>query len=229
MLHDADERALTADTTQDEFEARWLAYAHKVLTVPCGCPCDGELSWPGYLGQEYAVGRVLLVGAIHNAPVLRSSGIFEIAPDVEAFVKASPGDPQRYLDVVREAYVKAIPRWKTYVNEKGQRITETVWKRLLLLVDAFGIPLTQIAFTNLAKCALPSGSGWAIEKLAELIKHLEPRYVLIAKDCAGLSQILGLKANPPIPRYCHNLTFTSGTDLFSIWKQQDAARYVSGG
>lgn len=65
--------------------------------------------------------------------------------------------------------------------------------------------------------------------LAQLITDLEPRYVLIAKECAGLSQILKLKSNPPIPRYCNNLTFTSGPDLFSIWKQRDAARYINGG
>jgi hypothetical protein len=104
-------------TTQAQFESRWLAYARKVMTVPCGCECDRDTSWPGYIGKDYELGRVLLVGAIHNAPVLRNSGIFEILPDIDAFKRSPPGEQDHtYLRIVRNAYLAAIPKWATYPN-----------------------------------------------------------------------------------------------------------------
>jgi hypothetical protein len=221
-------------SSQREYERRWIKYARKVLSTPCGCNCDGEISWPGYIGKDYHLGRVLLVGAIHNDPVLRKSGILEIIPKVEAFKRATPPQKdQLYIDAVRKAYLQAIPKWATYVNEKGRRINNTVWAHLLSLLDAFGIPLTQFAFTNLAKCALPAGAGWAIERrrikghesvtpISALIQSLEPRYVLIAKERRDLPEILGLKSNPLILRFCNNRTFSSELVPFETWKRKDA-------
>ncbi len=57
----------------NQTEHRWLDYARDVLTRGGGamnCCVSGNTDhfsrWPGYLGPDYATGRALFVGAVHN-------------------------------------------------------------------------------------------------------------------------------------------------------------------
>jgi hypothetical protein len=230
----------TLASVQATYEKRWLSYARDVLKQESGCPCDAdEIAWPGFIGANYAAGRVLIVGSIHNAPVLRSSGIYDIVPEVKTFLKNMPNvlADKQYLDAVRNAYMGAIPRWQRYVNENGLTVSGTVWTNIAKIVKALELAFADVAFTNLAKCGLPTKTSWPRERsrieaheratpLNRLIRDIEPHYVLLAKEQRDLEKIVVLETtSSTILRRCHNLNFTSNGERRDDWLPRDVSAY----
>jgi hypothetical protein len=208
-----------------EFERAWIPYARHVLEQNAGCACDAdEIAWPGFIGPSYSTGMVLVVGSIHNAPVLRSSGVYDIVPKVREWLsrRQTPESDRAYLDIVWQAHCAAIPRWQWYQNESGKWVSGAVWNGIEAAARGFGLTFSDIAFTNLAKCGLPTRTPWSLEKrriiaheadtpLTSIIDALKPRYVLLAKDAAELRTIVRLEERAGlVVRRCHNLSFMSG-------------------
>jgi hypothetical protein len=224
---------------QREIERRWCVYARRVLEQRAGCPCDtDDAAWPGFIGENYSVGRVLIVGSIHNAPVLRASGIYNVLPYAKRWVAADAGDDSRYLRVVRAAYADAIPHWIRYVNDNGRYVAGAVWTNIAKVVGSLGLTLSDIAFTNLAKCGLPTKTSWRLERLrieaheqhtplSRLIRDIEPQYVLIAKEVSGITEIVRLEPRElTLVRWCHNLNFTSAGRKRDVWLAEDVEWYA---
>jgi hypothetical protein len=126
------------------------------------------------------------------------------------------------------AYKRAIPEWSK----------RTVWHNISVIVESLGQTFDEIAFTNLAKCGLPSGTSWSIEKrrmkahdaatpISALVADLEPAYVLIAKDRSELSSVVDLANLPDSVRRCNNRTFVSQGVPRREWLPKDIAMYRS--
>lgn len=184
-----------------ETERRWLDYAWIVANctpehrrtcedrggAPPGAKrqVGNDLRWPGYLGRKYDERQGLLcVGHVH-----RERTGAELT-DVDAMVeRALVGTTQRwrsqgrsarndasYLAGVRDAFEEWIPIWLRW--SKGfKRVVE----------GELGMDLTQIAWTNLAKCRYPR-PGSPPDKLLvycqgtfpmrEVVDAIRPRAVL---------------------------------------------------
>lgn len=224
---------------QRELERRWCEYARRVHQRSAGCPCDvDDAAWPGFMGENYAVGRVLIVGSIHNAPVLRASGIYDVVPHVERWFHSEAPDDRGYLRTLRAAYLAAIPNWKRYVNADGRQVTGAVWTNISKVVSKLGLTFADVAFTNLAKCGLPTKTSWPKERLrieaherctplSGLIRDIEPHYVLIAKEVDGIREIVRIEPREQtLVRWCHNLNFTSASRKRDVWLAEDAKWYA---
>lgn len=150
--------------------SEWLDYAHATVTRMTGCACDADIAWRGYMGAGYPNSRVLLVGAIHHTKVLNASGVLSIEPAIKAW-GASPrtqacemeARDRSYLSVVETAYVDAIPRWIRWTEPDGATRVGAVWSNFKKILDTLGFSFTDVAFTNLAKCALPAGTKQSVE------------------------------------------------------------------
>jgi hypothetical protein len=189
------------------------------------------------MGSGYPGSRVLLVGAIHHAKVLNASGLLSIVPDVKAWGARPRTEAldRRYRSVVEKAYLKAIPRWIHWTEPNGASRRGVVWLNFEKILDALGLSFEHVAFTNLAKCALPAGtrqseetrriraheSAWPLEKL---IDKINPLYVVIAKDHKVVNRIVRIPTSDRIRR-CRNRTFVSSGRLISEWLPEDATRY----
>jgi hypothetical protein len=224
--------------------SEWLAYAHATVTEMTGCACDVDVAWPGYMGTGYPNSRVLLVGAIHHAKVLNASGVLSIVPAVKAW-GASPrkkacdmeARDRSYLSVVEKAYLDAIPRWIRWTEPDGAIRIGAVWSNFEKILNTLGLSFEDVAFTNLAKCALPAGTKQGVETrriraherawpLAKLIDKIDPLYVIIAKDNKVVTPIVRIPTSDQrIIRRCSNLTFVSSGRRLSEWLPEDATRY----
>jgi hypothetical protein len=225
-------------TTQSTFERSWLAYARRVLVERTECDCDDDIQWPGYLGAKYAEGRLLLVGAIHNAPVLEASGLSSIATFARTWAFTEPNDEgdETYLKTVRGAYLAAIPQWKQWHNDNGHLVTGTVWTNFKKIVDRLELSFEHVAFTNLAKCALPAGTKPSVEfqrirrhesvtSISSLIAMLKPRLVIIAKDSRTVNRLVNVSSSLSRIRRCNNRTFVCDGLPISEWLPREAARW----
>lgn len=220
--------------------SEWLHYAYATVAEgrKTGCACDAGVAWPGYMGTRYPDSRVLLVGAVHHAKVLNASGLLSIVPDLKKW-SASPRTralDQSYLSVVEKAYLEAIPRWIRWTEPNGASRRGAVWSNFKKILDALGLSFEDVAFTNLAKCALPAGTKQSEEtrrirahecawRLATLIDKIDPLYVVIAKDNKVVNQIVLMPTSDRHIRRCNNRTFVSSDRLLSEWLPEDAARY----
>jgi hypothetical protein len=221
----------------------WLDYAFATVAEgrETGCACDADVAWPGYMGTGYPNHRVLLVGAIHHAKVLNASGLLSIVPCVKAWAanrtKACDVEAldRRYLLAVEKAYLEAIPRWIRWKEPNGASRVGAVWSNFEEILNALGLSFEHVAFTNLAKCALPAGTNQSEEtrrirfherawRLEKLIDKIDPLYVVIAKDNKAVNRIVGIPTSDRIRR-CNNRTFVSSGRLISEWLPKDAARY----
>jgi len=218
----------------------WLDYAHATVARMTGCACDADVAWPGYMGTGYPNSRVLLVGAIHHAKVLNRSGLLSIVPDLKAW-GANPRTKAcdvEALGRVEKAYVEAIPRWIRWKEPNGAIRVGAVWSNFEKILNALGLSFADVAFTNLAKCALPAGTKQSEETrrirfherawpLAKLIDKIDPLYVVIAKDNKVVNRIVRIPTSDRrIIRRCCNLTFVSSGRRLSGWLPDDARRYA---
>jgi hypothetical protein len=92
-----------------DYESAWIAWARSVvsgdgaLRVCEICQTRGDtpfdrILWPGFIGERYADGGVLFVGAMHNAKQLRTPEMEELAEFVEHWAMTAPSnalDPSR--------------------------------------------------------------------------------------------------------------------------------------
>jgi hypothetical protein len=223
----------------NEFEVRWIAYARKVLAQNCGCVCDrDEIAWPGYIGPNYAAGRVLIFGAIHEIDVLRMSGVYDVVPAVKDWFSnqaTNDFEDRAYLDRIFDAYKAAIPKWLRYVNKDGKEVRGVVWGHIETVVSRLGLDYSQIAFTNLAKCGIPSGSvdsrrtkkHEAATPAMELIRAIRPKYVIVASDNSDVRRDVKFErdGNHFAFRQCANLTFKSGSQRRDEWLRDDVRAY----
>ena len=195
----------------NQTEHLWLDYARNVLTRGGGamnCCVSGNTDrfsrWPGYLGADYATGRALFVGAVHNQDDM------DATPEVPAIAAAAldwiNGDrsDSDYLTLVRSKYPKAIDFWCRHAGG--------VFRKFAKIGAELGISLEQCAISNIAKCTAVSGSkkyGKSISgcpllfPLTDLIQLLDPVVVFIA--CNDLNARLpgdhlhGYATRVPIP------------------------------
>ena len=159
---------------------RFLKYAHTVVSAH-GCPNPDH--WPGYLGPQYGIGRVLLVGMIHSSVGLdRTAGpMAKLTAEQHRWAHALrwPSSDQRYVETMREVYPMAAPSWAD----------GPVWRNFYKILAALNLRLEQVAFTNLAKCSWKSGDRElnrvvrrcrARFPLQQLVEAIEPLAVFIA-------------------------------------------------
>lgn len=225
--------------------SEWLAYAHATVTGMTGCPWNADVARPGYMGTGYSNSRVLIVGAIHHAKVLNASGKLSIVPAVKAWgatprteASDTEASDRTYLSVVEKAYVDAIPRWIRWTEPSGAIRVGTVRSNFEKILVSLGLSFEDVAFTNLAKCALPAGTKQSLDMsriraherawpLAKLIEKIDALYVVIAKDNKVVNPIVRIPTSDQrIIRRCSNLTFVSLGRRLSEWLPEDAARYA---
>jgi|GEM_PF-2810297 len=198
-------------------DEKWLKYAREVLQAPpdlLSC-CDGGVPsnssdpayaarirrWPGYIGKRYAIGRVLLVGAIHNPAKLFQAIGNDLEQEVRNWLVEEPSARSngRYLDAVRRSYTAAYRKWAKF----------TVWRNFERLLGYCKLRFDEVAFTNLAKCYLepqrPQGkrvgytefvcrcnSHYPINALCGAIK---PALVLIASEAKKITEMTPIKVD----------------------------------
>jgi hypothetical protein len=172
----------------NQTEDLWLDYAREVLTRGGGamnCCVSGDTDrvsrWPGYLGPEYANGRVLFVGAVHNQEGMDSApGIPKIGAAAVEWIRGDRSDSE-YLALLRAEYPAAI--------EYGGRHGSSVFAKFASIRANLSISLEQSATTNIAKCTAVTGSTKYGESiiacpmrfpLTDLISRLDPVLVFIA-------------------------------------------------
>ena len=226
-------------------QSEWLDYAHATVAVArmTGCACDADVAWPGYMGTGYPNSRVLLVGAIHHAKVLNQSGLLSIVPALKEWgasprTKACDACDVEALNRVEKAYLEAIPRFIRWKAPNGAIRVGAVWSNFEKILNALGLSFADVAFTNLAKCALPAGTEQSEETrrirfhessawpLAKLIDKIDPLYVVIAKDKEVVNAIIRIPTSDQRIRRCNNRTFVSSGRLLSEWLPDDARRYA---
>jgi hypothetical protein len=175
----------------NEIETQWMKYVRTVYAEGCWKCCldpHGSNSapkvrlWPGYLGPDYATGRVLLIGERHNDDAFwKSPGITNFNINVADWCAKPEDEPDDdvYLDAVRGFYPAATKDWKS----------GSVWARFYRIIGALGLPIEQVAFTNLAKCTdQKDDSNKAVQECygafdpLYLIHMLKPLITFIAKS-----------------------------------------------
>lgn len=169
-------------------ESLWLEYALDVLTRGGGamnCCVSGQTDrisrWPGYLGPDYASGRVLLVGAVHNeADMDATPEVPAIGDGAVEWINGHRSDSD-YLAMLRVEYPRAINFWCR--NGGG------VFRKFTEIRAALGVSLGQCAISNIAKCTAVRGSKKYCESisacplrfpLTDLIALLDPVIAFIA-------------------------------------------------
>jgi hypothetical protein len=138
-----------------DLESAWLRYAHDVVACDdkhlkrCqslrktwfgDCGLDDSVRWPGNLGTHYesASLRVLCLAQIHNDGHLAETlGHFQ---SVLCKFRKGSISPKEFLVQCREQYEKTIIQWGT-------------WRRFYEIVP---IPVTYVAYANIAKCWAPA-------------------------------------------------------------------------
>ena len=223
---------------QASCDGRWLNYAWKVLTEDGGlttCCVTGTSNevqrWTGCLGGDYSSGRVLMVGAVHNKPVLEQDKA-PLALAARAWVdsgRSSTAD-SRYIAAVRDFYRRVTPTW-----EYGG----TVWRTFAKLRDRLSVDVEQVAYANVAKCEMRTGLGYGqlIQQclrrfpLNDLVDAVNPAIVLIALDNQSFTKAIGVGGivhdGRRIFQYNNrNLTDPAGR-RFETWVQDAKAAYRS--
>lgn len=206
-------------------EKAWLAWAREVIRTNgtqnrCRV-CKNEATtafervlWPGYIGENYRVGGMLLVGAVHNREEFETKPISRLAAFAERWARGSERHPDdEYLRMLRAAYLESATK---PISKTGRSWTDgTVWRAFDALRKDAGLQWSDVAFTNWSKCASPTQSVNAVRNrlyrehiwddvpvLQRLpIKELRPGAVfVICGDAKVVSAIRKSKLNVPIVR-----------------------------
>ncbi len=187
--------------------------------------------WPGYLGSRYKRGRVLLVGAIHNAGQLFTPEIVALESQVEKWMNASRSTDsnRQYLTAVQSAYLASSRRWACNGN---------VWKRFDELLCYLGIDIEQVAFTNLAKCFCSVGQNdtrfvkacLTRYPVGALIEEIQPKAVFIGKNEKATNRLLGdleTKTGALVFQYNNRTGQSPDRRSFREWAPEAARKYRS--
>lgn len=214
-------------------EQLWLDYARGVMTRGGGatsCCVRGDTDrfcrWPGYLGPDYATGRALFVGALHNQgetdPILPALG--DVAMEWISG-KISAAD---YLARMRTMYSIAMRTWAG-----GQ----SIFQKFADIRAALSLLPEQTATTNIAKCSTPSGNQKLyyasvnqcplLFPLTDLIARLDPVIVFIACNDSG-ARISGVQSTSAHRVYRfqqrNSLEYRTGRRR-DVWLTEAAAFY----
>jgi hypothetical protein len=126
------------------FEEAWLVYGRSlVLAGPELCRCssmDREPRWPGFIGERYDKGRVLVVASVHFTSKLFAPAIRSLIPVTKASANGADFSDEHYL-MVRVPHILL----QFSVERSG---VESVWQDRSNAWTVMGVRL----FTNLAKC-----------------------------------------------------------------------------
>ena len=191
--------------SQIETDRRWLEYARDVLTRdggPMNCCVSGTTDrisrWPGYLGPNYASGRVLFVGAVHNEEFLfKARTIQSLGAAGATWIREGRVGDAAYLAAMRLYYPEAARFWQ---NSRG-----VFWNFCALRAE-LKVDLEQVAIANLAKCYASPEKKDPKKKysqviaecpnpnrfpLRDLVERLNPAIIFIAttSDCARLDGV----------------------------------------
>jgi hypothetical protein len=154
-----------------QLERDWLTYARCVIVDKTAserrCCLKSRAAieqtlWPGYLGFGYETSakRVLLVAAVHNESKLYIGALNRmkcLESKARAWATRAPGAPddEQYLDLVRCAYQQSARYWAPdFFRGPPDPEPGTPWGALFRIMKALGVGISDIAFTNLAKCKL---------------------------------------------------------------------------
>jgi hypothetical protein len=218
-------------------ESRWLDYAWKVLIEQGGlmtCCITGASNevqrWTGCLGANYGLGRVLMVGAVHNKPVLEQDKA-PLALAAKTWVDSgrSGANDGAYLAAVRDFYRRVAPTW-----EYGG----TVWRTFAKIRERLNLRSEEVAYTNVAKCEMRTGFGYGqlIREclhrfpLNNLVEAVNPAIVLVALSNQTYTKAAGSSGivhdGKRVFQYDNmHLTDPAGR-LFEVWIQDAKAAYV---
>lgn len=158
-----------------KLEKRWLGYAWRVVNCPqshldacrrAGAAVPGpsrvdgnDMRLPGYLGRNYRSGGIICVAAVSREPSLEdekeesatlrtnNAKIFQVTRE---WIKngRSRGNDALYLESIRSAYENALPKWPRWTRHFKS-----------LVVDYLKMDVTEVIWTNLAKCRVPIDRG----------------------------------------------------------------------
>ena len=199
----------------NETEKSWLDYAWRVVNCPenhldacirAGAAVPGidrvdgnDLRLPGYIGRNYQLGGILCVAAVGREPSLCDEKKDPVNAKLDARLFATirrwirDGRSQRndaeYLESARVCYEESLPGWSR-------------WKRHFrtLVEEYLKMGVSDIVYTNLAKCRVPIDRGSnernAQEKLIrlcqrdfipmrEIVDIVKPTAVLVCVLYAG--------------------------------------------
>ena len=199
----------------NETERLWLDYAWRVVNCPephlsaCinkGAAVPGidrvdgnDLRLPGYLGRNYRPGGILCVAAVSREPSLQdeedsppiartNASLFKLTRRWIRRGRSRESD-SRYVRSMRLCYEEALPIW-------------TRWKRHFrtLIEDHLKLGISDIAYTNLAKCRVPIDKGTQARQaesrltrlcqsefipMREIVDIVQPAAVLVSVLGAG--------------------------------------------
>jgi len=247
-------------------EIAWLRYARRVLfehgqgglrTCCLGAgtelPPHERVLWPGYLGARYGEGRVLLVGAVHNASELNTEPIRALAEKAVEWQSDPLSDDlsREYLEAARSGYIKSATQ-KLSVTGKSWA-DGGVWGAFATLLETLKLakggklktypaPWELVAFTNLAKCATPSGVGYTarvnhcngslLDRLP--IRELKPLALFVSCGPASIAhEFERAGIDVPIVRVFEQRSRRSKfpieskeSDSWDSWRGRDAKRYL---
>jgi hypothetical protein len=141
-----------------------------------GVGVDGgnELRFPGYIGRSYKAGQgVLLVGHVHREPEPQH---MSLPGDHERFIAAhfrwqasvrSEEADAEFLSEMRRHYEEAVSSWNP-------------WRQFFrsIVEDELRMSLSEVAYTNLAKCRQDPNRGSA-ERLTTFCQTQFPAYELV--------------------------------------------------
>lgn len=216
----------------ENFEDSWLEWAKLILDRTCcvstpasNAPLHERILWPGYVGSTYECGRVLFVGAVHNAGQLFTEPMKDLARVGDDWIKGNRNG-RDYAREARSAYIESAKTWA-----RGG----TVWGSFKSILSDLELSWQDVAFCNAAKCCTPVGQGFKErvdgcrgripERLP--IKALHPWAVFV---CCGRLQCWGseLKKHVPMVRIYKQKGFRSlwpTTDKWQTWRAADKERY----
>ncbi len=158
----------------NKIERAWLDYAWQVVNCPeshlyacinAGAAVPGkgrvdgnDLRLPGYLGRNYRPGGILCVAAVGREPTIEREKKYPVIRRTNANLynltqkwikkgRSSRKDAQ-YLKSAQICYEEALPNWPR-------------WRRHFrtLVEDYLNMNVTNIAWTNLAKCRVSIDRG----------------------------------------------------------------------
>ena len=179
-------------------EKDWLDHSWSVVT-DCDhireCEANGgtgiedvSLRWPGYLGEHYALGGVLLMANIHRN--FASGGADQkLADDLVECTKTwrdsgrSPTSDAEYLAANRSCYLRGLKLWRVkYWFEK--------------FIKKAGLRFDQVTYLNAARCQALTGACPRLQQLClghfpmkDLLDMLKPQIILTCSQVVLTSEI----------------------------------------
>lgn len=208
------------------FAHDWLAYARRLLEDQSHrAACDlvlgpqaveradaGDLRWPGYLGESFRPGGLLVVQTVHREfssgrPSLPAAATGRLVAATRAWRDGSVDDAF-WLQEMRAVYVAGFDRhW-------------AVGRVLRALSRQIGVEVAEVAYVNAARCQVvenePQLEGLASRKqavvrlcasaypISDLVRLLDPGAIVVTKGTFDVAPV----------------GFASGTPLFVADQRQ---------